>query len=307
MKKILIAILLAGAFSLTSQTARAQNTCMSYNDEEFKSFFSTTTKVALVGNENYDKAIKEAIDQYWTITKVEYFNYSDLVKNKMLKDKSASFLLPFVFNYHDLNFESDDLRVWNFAGTDIWLCAVMGGRSGSKSYTDYSLLSYAPIDNYANEMNMFNCSYRLGLMVKGMQEAIMIVKNNSLKAAPLNQLRAVLKEMSAKAGVLKTKALLVNENIINDKNFKGKQSLTADVLKSYKYTYKVVPQAEIETAIKNKDKQYCYLYPVFASNKNVFVSDLESGEIVYGTYAAKGLDINKDDIAKLNAAIAAAK
>jgi hypothetical protein len=302
MKRTVLILLLS-----LGRIAIAQNTCMPYTDEDIQNLFTSTTKVALLGNEEYDAAIKNAVEQYWTITKVEYFNYADFVKNKMYKDKSSSFLLPFVYHYFDDRFKADDIRVWNFAGTDLWLSVVMGGRYEVARYSDYSVIAYAPIDNYANEMHMFNCSYRLGLMVKGMQDAIMTVKNKSMKAAPLNQLRNVLSEMSKKAGMLKTKTLLVNENLIKNQNFKDKFSLTDDALKAYKFNYKVVPQSEIEAAIRNKDKQYCYLCPVFYSNKSIFINDLETGEVIYGTYAAKGLDVTKDDISKLNAAVSSAK
>jgi len=113
--------------------------------------------------------------------------------------------------------------------------------------------------------------------------------------------------MSNKAGILKTKTLLVNENLLKNENYKKKISLTAEVLKAYKYNYKVVPQSEIEEAIKNKDKQYCYLCPVFESNKNIFIYNLETGETIYGTYERKGMEVTKEDISKLNAAVSSSK
>lgn len=287
-----------------SGKANAQNITLHYDDAYMQDFFNSTLKVCLVGDAKYDAAIKEAVQNNWTLTKFEFINNMDLKDKKIIQDKTSSFLVPLsLSDLGDPHLTPNLVYQWKMLNDNRWLSILPGGRKSILDYRDYNIIVYSPFDNFNLESNILLCSYRLGLMIKSMQDAIIISRDKKIKGAPFNVLRDVLSQINLKANVLKSKTLLVNENLLKNKNEKGKFAITEEILKTYKFKYKIVSQQEIETAIKSKDKESCYFCPVFSGGKDIYIYNLENMEVIYGTYEMKGTTVDNGDISKLNQAI----
>ena len=279
----------------------SQNIIIPFDSEYMQDFYSSTLKICLVGDEKYDAAIKEAIQKNWTLTKFDFIDYKDVKEKKVINDKTSSFLLPLsLTKYSEPHLSTNLIYQWRMLNDNRWLCILPGGRKAVLNYSEYDIIAYSPFDNFNLESNILQSYYRLGLMIKSMQDAIIITRDKKMKAAPFNLLKNILDEISLKAGILKTKTLLINQSLLSNKNEKGKFAITEEILKSYKFNYKIVSQNEIETAIKNKDKNFCYFCPVFGGYKDIYIYNLENMEPIYGTYQLKGTTVDSDDISKLN-------
>lgn len=292
-------------FLTSSQLILSQNIVLPSDQEYMQDFFKSTLKVCLVGDEKYDAAIKEAVQNNWTLTRFEFIDYKSAKDKKVLQDKTSSFLMPLSVTRigSESHFTPNYIATWRMLNDNRWLCILAGGKKSIFDYSDYFFIAYSPFDNFNLESNILQSSYRLGLMIKSMQDAIVVTRDKKIDGASLNLLKKTLAELSSKAGILKTKTLLVNENLFKIKNENGKFSLAEELLKTYAFKYKVVSQQEIEAAIKNMDKESCYFCPVFSGCKDIYVYNLENGELIYGTYQFKGTVVDKGDISDLNKAI----
>ncbi len=289
---------------ISAVTAKSQNIVIPYDSDYMQDFYASTLKVCLVGDEKYDAAITAAVKENWTLTKFDFIDYKEVKSKKVINDKTSSFLLPLsLTKFSEPHLTPNLIFSWRMLNDNRWLCILPGGRKAVLNYSEYDIISYSPLDNFNLESNILQCSYRIGLMIKSMQDAIIIARDKKMKGAPFNILKNVLGEINLKATVLKTKTLLVNENLLTSKNEKGKFSLTEDVLKSYGFKYKIASQQEVETLIKNKDKNFCYFCPVFGGYKDIYIYNLENSEVIYATYELKGTTVDNDDISKLNKVI----
>lgn len=292
------------AFFVISGKSNSQNITLHYDDAYMQDFLNSTLKVCLVGDSKYDAAIKEAIQNNWTLTKFEFINNMDLKDKKVIQDKQSSFLVPLsLSNLGDAHLTPNLIYHWKMLNDNRWLSILPGGRKSILDYRDYNIIVYSPFDNFNLESNILQCSYRLGLMIKSMQDAIIISRDNKIKGAPFYVLRDVLDQINLKANILRNKTLLVNENLLKNKNEKGKFSMTEEILKTYKFKYKIVSQSEIESSIKNKDKEACYFCPAFSGSKDIYIYNLENMEVIYAIYEMSGTTVDKGDISKLNQAV----
>ncbi len=138
-----------------------------------------------------------------------------------------------------------------------------------------------------------------------MNDAIQLVKDKQIKAASLNVITKIYSEFNQNAPSIKDKILLVNENVAKNQNFKKKFTITEEVLKKYQGQYKIVSQKEIETAITNHDSKYAFLCPALGENKEWFVYDLKTLNLVFAFYKNSGMTIDASDMLLLNTAVSA--
>jgi len=236
-------------------------------------FYKTKTLVVLQKNDEYNKNIKEAFKEYWTITKFDFI--SDKEFNQYISNPDYSFCLS--------------MKPWidksAFADAHMYgplnkIGIIVGGKSSFLKYSIADVLISGLIDNgseyrdgyYGFERTFFGANYRLKHIIKSMHTYLYARYKGAFKfgfGPPIR--KQVLNYYRKNTYMIKDKTLLINKKYIK-KEF--------DIASVFPYKYKVVEQGEIERAIQNNKKEYCYL--VLVVNYQIFfVFDTGSGDILF--------------------------
>lgn len=309
-KRILIIILI----TIIGGKSYCQLTAQSYKLFGYRDPLSKVVKVALIGDEKYDNAIKASMEKYWKVSKFEFIDYKTLSddhrKNAMLKDSNNVFLLPLVFDPDEFqNYIANflPLKTKRFLNFNIWMAMIEGENlQPENSIHHFGLthnFAFAPFDCWGYEADITNIAYRMDLVIKSMNDVIEIARDKHLKEDYQKGIKEIVEMYNKKAKTLKGKTLLVNEKVVTEKNNDKKITLKPDVLAAYKGPYQVVSPEEIEKKIKSREPGYAFLCPAINNAKDLFVYDLETMEVVFAIHDRKGLTIDKSDISELNSAV----
>ncbi|MBU0763245.1 MAG: hypothetical protein KJ607_00255 [Bacteroidetes bacterium] len=253
MKKIFLlllpAMLYAASFPVYAQY------CAGYKNKGVKETGNTTTLVALTGDTYWDTAIKDAMEKYWKHSKFEFKHFDEI--EQFIPDKSYSFLMPvtmkLITEQHQLAF-------------------FIGGKADITKYTPLHLVAYAIIDGMNLEKDYNECAYRLVHMIKSMNDAIDIAKEQQFSTGVGDKLMGYYNK---KATGIKDKILLIN------KEYTGATLSEEDIKELYPYPFEIAGQEIIEKAIDAKDEKYCYMIKATTKNTYTFVFDCATGEVWY--------------------------
>ncbi len=229
MRKFFVFILISvWAFPLLSQDAVA-------GKEDIEKFFKSKTYVVFDDNlfGSYNKAIKKAMEDYWTITPFEFI---DATKYSQLK---GSYRNSFIIRTK-VNFEKDKSKT-----SYTFLSIILGSNKSSQMSNMPDLCSF-PLSYYNVDYDKYE--YKMGAIVKFMQNHILLTRENP---------KLDLKYYNSNKSELKGKTLYVlQDELDTDVN-------TLEKIKQF-YSGKVVISTddEIEKVIHEKDPNAVFLHKV---------------------------------------------
>lgn len=274
-KKIFVVIIL----TLLSISPLAAQQYVNYgNDEpEIQNMLKNPLYIVTSGDKIFDDALAASVEKYWkqsASTKV----ISKAEMNKYMKDQNNYFISP--VQYHlgiyipspkELS-ETCNLAVYN------------GKYSKLADFKPFMVIATAPF----MLLESTQASSMTDYLVKAMNDGIDLTIKNDLKGKPGK--KSLFIEINKRSAILKTKKLLIPENMFDEK-----------ALTKYKLPYEVKPKAEIEKIIKDGSKDYCLVTYRFAEdNKNFFVFDLETKDLIYAIYTMNGLPPGGGDLVRIS-------
>ncbi|MFN8258550.1 MAG: hypothetical protein U0W24_22870 [Bacteroidales bacterium] len=207
--------------------------------EDIEKFLKTKTYVVLDNNifGSYNKAIKQAIEDYWTITPFEFI---DATKYNQMK---GSYRNSFIIRTK-VNFEKDKSKA-NYTFVSV----LLGSNKASAMENMPDLCSF-PLSYYNVDYDKYH--YKLGAIIKFMQNHIILTRDH-----PELDAKNILKYYNNNTHELTGKTLYV----IQDELDKDVNSL--EKIKKY-YNGKVVitTSEEIQKVIHSKDPDAVFLHKV---------------------------------------------
>ncbi len=229
-------IILSALLTFFVLNVRAQDAVAS--TDEINKFHKTKTYVVFDSNifGSYNKAIKKAIEQNWTLTEVEFIDGTQY--SKMRRSYRNSFLVR-----TKVKFTKDKSKT-----AYTFLSLLLGdSRSGMEFMPD--LCSF-PLSYYNVDYDKY--LYKLGAIIMFMQNHVIVTQKN-----PKLSSKNILKYYSKNAEELGSKTLYVlKDELAKDVN-------TVSKIKAY-YSgkIKIVEPEEIKKAIADKDPNVVFLHKV---------------------------------------------
>lgn len=235
--------------------------------EEIASFLKSKTYVVYDENifGSYNKAIKKAVENYWTITPVEFIDVGQY--NKLKGSYRNSFIIR-----TKVNFEKDKSRT-----SYTFLSVLLGSNKASSMSGMPDLISF-PLSYYNVDYDKYH--YKLGAIIKFMQNHIQLLSQN-----PEINSKNVLAYYNKNISDLKGKTLyLIADELDNDVNTESK-------IKNYYSGKVVITDAEtIEKVIADKDPDAVFLHKVGPSKEDAklriykLIMGAADGKVYYFDY-----------------------
>lgn len=274
--KIFFAALSLGLLSISPLSAQQY---VNYgNDEpEIQNMIKNPLYIVASGDKVFDDALAASVEKYWkqsASTKV----ISKAEMNKYMKDKNNYFIAPVQYHLGIYMPNAKEL-------SETCNLAVFNGKYNKlDDFKPFMVIATAPFMLLESK----EASSMTDYLVKAMNEGVDITIKNDLKGKPGK--KTLFAEINKKSALLKTKKLLIPENMFDEK-----------ALAKYKLPYEVKTSTEIEKIIKEGSKEYCLVSYRFASdNKNFFVFDLETKDLVYATFTMNGMPPGGGDLVRIS-------
>ncbi|MFY9310029.1 MAG: hypothetical protein WAQ28_13365 [Bacteroidia bacterium] len=271
-------------------TLKSKSQIVAQDHEGLATFLNSTLYVPITGYKEFDEALQSAFKKYWKITPYKMANeaeYSALEKENKKRKGKQSFLF-------ELSYSSFSITRTSYVSTFY---------QGTEGY-----------DFYDKTKKFNHAKYRIDYVVKLMNDAITLVKNNKLGPAPGNStlsspLRDELcKLFSENAKVIKDKTLILNR----DMKFLRTEIYDEKIFaKYYPYSYKFVSEDEFNDILKGEQKEYVCFIPSYNLDDEVnkisayeFVYEPATRSVIY-LWFTRGFNkhIKKEDIEQLKKTI----
>lgn len=291
LKKFLITTILA-----VPVLTNAQVVTRSFDSEEMQQLLKSKTMMVLTGDKDYDAALKDAAQKYWTITPFDFVTIQDA--EAQIADKSKSFLLPFLIT---VTHEHVGANWKDYMKVKSWLSLINGGEKKIKNYSDAAVLALSGFNYWGDEVDYTSAAYRLDFMVKGINDGVKITLDKKLTGNAAKMPFNVIDEINKKSvEALKGKTLLVNKD--TKTSMFNKSQLEEKVFKgaAYPYKYKFVSDAEFKAALKGNAADVLCLVPAIEVHKHLFVYDPSTRETLYYGWAIQGVYIKDKDIKSMS-------
>ncbi len=256
-------LILLTAVLLTFLTVYSQLKIPVGTQSDIKKFMNSTTYIVLKNNliSDFNDALKDAVEKYWTITEYEFIQLSDFEKFK--KDTDKSFLM-----INQVYFEKDKSRTL----FDFLILTIGGNYS---TVNDMPTLCAVPLCyNGALESEY---AYKTGLMIKFIQNHILTCKENPA----LNE-DNIADYYEKKTGSLKSKTLyLLKEEVAPD--IRTKNSFASE----YPYNFDYTTKENIQNLINSNSKDGMILHVLGPQIKSTLsycikiIIDTENGLVYY--------------------------
>ncbi|MDX2443616.1 MAG: hypothetical protein QNK30_07420 [Bacteroidales bacterium] len=201
-------------------------------EADIDAFYNSKTLVVLEGGlfSSYNVYIKEEIGKYWKITPFEIISEQEFDEKKT--DNSYSFLVV-----TQTRFERDRDGV-NYTFLNLLLGADVSAISEMPEFGSIPL-SYTGVENE-------NYSYKLGIMIKFLQNRVEEFKKN-----PNVPAMKPLKYYNKNSSQIKTNTLYLLEGDLTPKVQQPK-----DIMKYYPYDFKIVTTDELSAIVSNDESAY---------------------------------------------------
>lgn len=279
--------LLAVTLVLIAQNVNAQYSATPYDSKDMIAFSqSKKTYGILIGDANYDNALKAAMGSIWKLTPVDYITWEEFEKN--YNQPENSFIAPCGFKYlkkkNKFEVILDDYS---------YLALFNGTKKEFNRFTYDDVLAYCPLDVFAGtEYDLVSAYKRMPLLIANLQNAINLVKEQKIGGSSLNMVNKFKEIYNKETKILKTKILLIN----SDRKGGIEES---DIKKVYSNKFEYVPASKIEEAIKNKDPKYAIYVTAATKNKSMFVFDAATYKCIYAEYQISGYNVKEKDFEDL--------
>ena len=213
--------------------------------EDIEKFLKTTTYVVYDSNifGSYNKAIKKAMEDYWTLTPVEYI---DATKYAQLK---GSYRNSFIIRTK-VNFEKDK------SNTNYTFLSILLGSNKASAMANMPDLCSFPLSYYNVDYDKY--IYKMGAIIKFMQNHIILTRDN-----PDLDSKNITKYYNNNTKELANKTLYVLKDELDENvNTLGK------IKQYYKGKVVITTEEEIEKVIHDKDMTAVFLHKVGPSSEN---------------------------------------
>ena len=244
-------------------------------------FLKSTTCVVLTADEAFNKQLIRSFEQSWTITPVKFITEETFASS--ISDTKLSFVSIQEYKVKGEKKEIGALALFNggFTDTDFYL---------------NSSLAYVAYDNWGIEKSISDIQKRLPAMVYQLQETISLINELNIEGNNEDAItRQLNKIYNARAGVLKTKTLLI------DKKYQNLKIISVDEFaKLYKYAFEFVSSDEIMEAIDSRDPNKAVLFSSFNLHKFNQVVDCSTLEIIFSEKEVEDL-ISQPSLSKFDA------
>lgn len=268
--------------SFNNSTCYAQFAGCDYESDNLHSFLYTKMLVVLDGNPKYDEPLKQAIKEYWKITPYQFIELAQV--DNWIDNERYSFLMPLTIEEIRNNDIATYIKKFNY------LAIFVGGKNSVKKYGKNDLIAYAPFDFNHLEKDRVESVYRLGLMVKSMQDAINIIQREKMTGNCDQLQKGLIEHYNKRASTLAKKTLLVNYDYFTNKFNRF------DFSKSYPFKFEITDTKTISQYINEKNQKYLYLAIAYTDEKHLFIYNLFNGEIIYANFKVVGELFNKKEM-----------
>ena len=269
-------------FSAMQNKSLAQFVGCDYESDNFRSFLYTKLLVVLDGSPKYNEALKQAVQEYWKSTPFQFIEASQV--DYWIENERYSFLMPLTIE----EIRNNDIAV--YIKRFNYLAVFVGGKGALKKYSKNDLIAYAPFDFDHLEKDKDESVYRLGLMVKSMQDAINIVQREKMTGNFEKLQTSLIEHYNKRASTLAKKTLLVNHDYFYPKFTKY------DFGRSFPYKYEITDGKTISQFIQNKDQKYLFMAKAYTNEKYLFIYNLFSGEVIFADFKVVGEVLSKKSI-----------
>jgi len=157
-----------------------------------------------------------------------------------------------------------------------------------------NILAKAPFDARGVDGTVGNAIYKLPLMITGLNNALAFVKSKGLTGSGEKFEKDFCKQISSNASVMKTKTLLIVDNLkhcggggpiqINSKDANygcNATNVIPEIMKNYPFKYQYISIDSLTMLINKQDKDYCLFLPCLGNSRYIAVFDLETLSPVY--------------------------
>jgi hypothetical protein len=233
MKQLLILVLISAlSLPVFGQDAVA-------TPEQVEQFLKSKTYVVYDENifGSYNKAIKKAVEDYWTLTPVEFI---DIVKYNQLK---GSFRNSFIIRTK-VNFNEDKSKT-----SYTFLSIILGSNKSSSMAGMPDLISF-PLSYYNVDYDKYH--YKLGAIIKFMENHIKLIHEN-----PKINSKNVLAYYNKNTSDIKGKTLYVIKDELDDN-----VNTLEKIRKVYSGKVVITDGETIEKIIHDKDPDAVFLHKV---------------------------------------------
>jgi len=268
--------------------------------------FSSTVYVGVAGDAEWDEALKEAMEEFWTLTPFEFVSREDL---DIIRKEKTNYIL-----------DAMDVTEHGTSSTT--------GLSIDREYKIFALQRGAPrvhpknsiymnvIDFAGYEADYTEMAWRIGPMVKLMNDILMDIRDTNSKVA--KKPHKAIKHYSEKfhkPEVLKTKTLLIPDGIVRpedspainlsltlpmDELRKVSSAKESQIKEKYPYAFSVVDKEAVAQALEERRPDTAVLIPVASSMGSQFmIFDTETYECLYFDYKTRGIAMRPNDYQKI--------
>lgn len=274
-------------FSLLFTYSSAQLSASAFDSEDIELFNKSKTYYVLSGHQEFDSTVLAGLSTYWKHNKCDTMSYAQFEKN--ISNPSYSFMMLIKIDIIKEKRDQSGRVISSTTDTYHYFGVFCGGKKNIEKYVYSDMVAYCPINYLGDEKPMTNSSYRVPIMLKNLNDAIDIVKNEKMKGNSLKMVNQLKDYYQAKSKIMKEKTLLVNTDLLVD--------LTeAEFKEEYPYKIEFCKKEKILEVMNKKSKDYLIYQPAVTVNKAVMVFDAESYECVYFNTDALRLKIKKGDI-----------
>lgn len=254
----------------------------------FSRFLKSDTYFVLSDNESVDKALINAVDNNWTLTKSHIINKDSFELLSRDRDKSFVYI--------------QNLKQKGSGKFIKAICLVNGGYDEMAIYLS-NTLAFVSIDNEGYEVNAAEVNYRMGHLLIQLQDVVNIVRaENIAEKTPEKVREKMQKYYMGRCKPLQQKTLLVDRRYLNQKIISQ-----SEFEKLYKFEVEFVSKDVIEKAIKSKDSSSAYLVSALNLYKINSIADTETGKLLYVDFEEENKvtmeferNFDSDDILQLN-------
>lgn len=280
----------------TAYSGIAQTPIYGANKKHFNDFKDRPLQVLLTGDDTFDRALVNALDEHWTFSEVQ-------------------------LRGGDANLEDDFLNEEYYFLTTItvtvdgvmrskYFSVVRGGKQPGGNLNPRRSIFMIPV-NTIYERELPAMAWRIAPVIKLTNDAMTKIRedNQAISSAPVG-IKYMNRTYTENRGKLENKTLLIDENYVQPDDFSGdrrsydyrlkKKSLTAgEIAEIYPYRFEVVSQSEMGEAITEKRKDTAVLIPVSDSVFTTIVYDTETYEVLYYSAEPKKFTLTKKFFKKM--------
>ncbi len=280
----------------TAYTGAAQTPIYGANKKHFNDFKDRPLQVLLTGNDAFDRALVNALDEHWTFSEVKLRGGDPDLEDDFLNE--------------DYYFLTTITVTVDGVMRSKYFSVVRGGKQPGGNLNPRRSIFMTPV-NTVYERELPAMAWRIAPVIKLMNDAMTKIRedNQAISSAPVG-IKYMNKTYVENRGKLENKTLLIDENYIQPDGYDGnrfspdyrikKKSLTAgEVGEIYPYRFEVASQREMAEAIAEKRKDTAVLIPVNDSVFTAIVYDTETYEVLYYSAEPKKFTLTKKFFKKM--------